>query len=61
MLIFCIGNIAANNPRPNTAAYTASKFALSGLTQSFALDGRDHGIAVGIVHPGNVLLRCPQR
>lgn len=53
--IINVGSIAAISPRPDTAAYTASKYALVGLTQSLALDGRSHGIAVGIVHPGNVL------
>jgi len=38
---------------PNSAPYTTSKFALEGLTRSLALDGRDYGIAVSILHPGN--------
>jgi NAD(P)-dependent dehydrogenase (short-subunit alcohol dehydrogenase family) len=36
------------------APYTASKFGIWGLTQSAALEGRPHGIAVGCLHPGNV-------
>jgi NAD(P)-dependent dehydrogenase (short-subunit alcohol dehydrogenase family) len=52
--IINIGSISAKSPRPNSTAYTTSKFALQGLTQSLALDGRDKGIAVGIIHPGNV-------
>jgi NAD(P)-dependent dehydrogenase (short-subunit alcohol dehydrogenase family) len=52
--IINIGSISATSPRPNSTAYTTSKFALQGLTQSLALDGRDKGIAVGIIHPGNV-------
>ena len=39
----------------NLAAYTTSKFALDGLTRSVALDGRAHGIAVSILHPGNTM------
>ena len=52
--IINIGSLSAVSPRPNGCAYTTSKFALLGLTQSLALDGRPHGIAVGIIHPGNV-------
>jgi len=50
-----IGSIAAIAPRNDAVAYTVSKFAMEGLTKSLALDGRDHNIAVGVVHPGNVL------
>ena len=53
--IINIGSISATSPRPNSVAYTTSKFALQGLTQSLALDGRAHHIAVGIIHPGNVI------
>ena len=52
--IINIGSISAQVPRPHSAPYTATKFGLEGLTRSLALDGRDHGIAVGILHPGNV-------
>ena len=45
---------AAFNPRPNSTAYTTSKFAIAGLSKSLALDGRALGIAVGTIHPGNV-------
>jgi NAD(P)-dependent dehydrogenase (short-subunit alcohol dehydrogenase family) len=48
-----IGSISSKVPRPHTAAYTASKFALEGLTRSLALDGRPHGIAVSMLHPGS--------
>jgi len=50
-----IGSISAFSPRPNSTAYTTSKFAITGLSKSLALDGRQHGIAVGIIHPGNVI------
>jgi len=51
--IINIGSISAKSPRPHTAPYTTSKFALEGLTRSLALDARDYGIAVSILHPGN--------
>lgn len=53
--IINIGSIAAIAPRGDAVAYTVSKFAMEGLTKSLALDGRPHNIAVGVVHPGNVL------
>ena len=40
-----VGSVAARTPRPNSAAYTTSKFALDGLTRSLALDGRPLNIA----------------
>ncbi len=49
-----IGSLSAQVPRPNTIAYAASKFALSGLNHSLAIDGRAHGIASSIFHPGIV-------
>jgi NAD(P)-dependent dehydrogenase (short-subunit alcohol dehydrogenase family) len=51
--IITIGSISARMPRPNSAAYTASKFAVEGLTRSLALDARAHGIAVSVLHPGS--------
>jgi NAD(P)-dependent dehydrogenase (short-subunit alcohol dehydrogenase family) len=53
--IINIGSVAAQVSRPHSAAYTTSKFALDGLTRSLALDGRAHGIAVSILHPGNTV------
>ncbi len=52
--IINIGSVSAKVPRPNSAPYTATKFGLEGLTRSMALDGRAHGIAVSVLHPGNV-------
>jgi NAD(P)-dependent dehydrogenase (short-subunit alcohol dehydrogenase family) len=49
-----IGSLSARVPRPDTAAYVASKFGLEGLTRSLALDGRAHGITASILHPGVV-------
>jgi NAD(P)-dependent dehydrogenase (short-subunit alcohol dehydrogenase family) len=53
--IINVGSISAKVPRQNTAAYTASKFGLEGLTRSLALDGREHGIAVSMLHPGSTV------
>ena len=53
--IINIGSISSTSPRPNSTAYTTSKFAIEGLTKSLSLDCREHGIAVGIIHPGNVI------
>lgn len=53
--IINVGSLSARVPRADSAAYTASKFALDGLTRSLAVDGRAHGIAVSIFHPGMVV------
>lgn len=47
------GSISATTPRPNSAPYTASKHAISGLTKSTALDGRKYNIACGQIDIGN--------
>jgi NAD(P)-dependent dehydrogenase (short-subunit alcohol dehydrogenase family) len=49
------GSISAHAPRPNSAPYTATKHAITGLTKSIALDGRQHDIACGQVDIGNAL------
>jgi NAD(P)-dependent dehydrogenase (short-subunit alcohol dehydrogenase family) len=53
--IINIGSVSAKVPRVHSAAYTTSKFGLEGLTRSLALDAREFGIAVSILHPGNTL------
>ena len=53
--IINVGSISAFSPRPDSAPYTTSKFAIDGLTRALALDGRELNIAVGVVHPGNVI------
>ena len=53
--IIIIGSISASRVRENNAPYSCSKFALSGLTQTIALEGREHNINCGILHPGLVL------
>ncbi|MGC1300997.1 MAG: SDR family oxidoreductase, partial [Caulobacteraceae bacterium] len=47
------GSISAHVPRPNSAPYTASKHAITGLTRSIALDGRSYNIACGQIDIGN--------
>jgi len=47
------GSISAHSPRPRSAAYTATKHAITGLTKSTALDGREHDIACGQIDIGN--------
>ncbi len=47
------GSISAHTPRPNSAPYAASKHAITGLTKSTALDGRDFDIACGQIDIGN--------
>jgi NAD(P)-dependent dehydrogenase (short-subunit alcohol dehydrogenase family) len=47
------GSISAHAPRPNSAPYTATKYAITGLTKSAALDGRKYDIACGQIDIGN--------
>lgn len=47
------GSISAHTPRPYSAAYTASKHAITGLTKSTSLDGRQFNIACGQIDVGN--------
>ena len=47
------GSISAHVPRPNSAPYTATKHAITGLTRSASLDGRKYNIACGQIDIGN--------
>lgn len=47
------GSISAHAPRPGSAAYTATKHAITGLTKSISLDGRRYRIACGQIDIGN--------
>ena len=47
------GSISAHAPRPDTIAYTATKHAVTGLTKSLALDGRNFGITASQIDIGN--------
>lgn len=47
------GSISAHAPRPNSAPYTSTKHAITGLTKTCSLDGRKYNIAVGQIDIGN--------
>lgn len=47
------GSLSAHSPRPNSAPYTATKHAITGLTKSTSLDGRKYDIACGQIDIGN--------
>jgi NAD(P)-dependent dehydrogenase (short-subunit alcohol dehydrogenase family) len=47
------GSISAHAPRPNSAPYTATKHAITGLTKSTSLDGRQYDISCGQIDIGN--------
>ena len=47
------GSISAHTPRPNSAPYTATKHAITGLTKSTSLDGRKYDIACSQIDIGN--------
>jgi NAD(P)-dependent dehydrogenase (short-subunit alcohol dehydrogenase family) len=54
------GSISAHAPRPNSAPYTATKHAITGLTKSTSLDGRKYDIACGQIDIGNALTPMAQ-
>jgi NAD(P)-dependent dehydrogenase (short-subunit alcohol dehydrogenase family) len=55
------GSISAHAPRPNSAPYTATKHAITGLTKSTALDGRAYNIACGQIDIGNAATDLTER
>ena len=55
------GSISATVPRPNSAAYTATKHAITGLTKSTSLDGRAFDIACGQIDIGNAATDLTER
>jgi NAD(P)-dependent dehydrogenase (short-subunit alcohol dehydrogenase family) len=55
------GSISAHTPRPHSAAYTATKHAITGLTKSISLDGRRYGIACGQIDIGNAATDMTQQ
>ena len=55
------GSISATTPRPNSAPYTATKHAITGLTKSTALDGRKYDIACGQIDIGNAATEKTER
>ena len=55
------GSISADRPRPNSAPYTATKHAITGLTKSTSLDGRKYNIACGQIDIGNAATEMTAR
>jgi NAD(P)-dependent dehydrogenase (short-subunit alcohol dehydrogenase family) len=55
------GSISAHTPRPNSAPYTATKHAITGLTKSTALDGRKYNIACSQIDIGNAATPMTER
>ncbi len=55
------GSISAHVPRPNSAPYTATKHAITGLTKSISLDGRAFDIACGQIDIGNAVTDMSER
>lgn len=55
------GSISAHAPRPRSAAYTATKHAMTGLTRSTSLDGRAYDIACGQIDIGNAATEMTAR
>jgi NAD(P)-dependent dehydrogenase (short-subunit alcohol dehydrogenase family) len=55
------GSISAHVPRPDSAAYTSAKHAITGLTKSTSLDGRKYDISCGQIDVGNALTEMTQR
>ena len=55
------GSVSAQVPRPNSAPYTATKHAITGLTRSTSLDGRKYDIACGQIDIGNAATEMTER
>jgi len=55
------GSISAHAPRPNSAPYTATKHAITGLTKCTSLDGRKYDIACGQIDIGNAATEMTER
>ena len=55
------GSISAHAPRPNSAPYTSTKHAITGLTKSTSLDGRKYDIACSQIDIGNALTEMAAR
>ena len=55
------GSISAHAPRPNSAPYTSTKHAVTGLTKSISLDGRPFNIACGQIDIGNAVTEISAR
>ena len=55
------GSLSAHTPRPNSAPYTATKHAVTGLTKATSLDGRAYDIACGQIDIGNAATEMTER
>ena len=55
------GSVSADRPRPNSAPYTSTKHAVTGLTKATALDGRKYDIECGQLDIGNALTEMTER
>lgn len=55
------GSVSAHSPRPDSAAYTATKHGITGLTKATALDGRKYDIACGQIDIGNAATEMTDR
>ena len=53
--IINIGSVSAKTPRPDSLPYTATKFAIQGMTHQLTMDGRKHDIVASVIHPGATL------
>lgn len=50
--IINIGSVSAKAPRPDSLAYTATKFAIHGMTHQLTMDGRKYNVVASVLHPG---------
>src|SRR5262249_40945654 len=55
-----IGSVSGKTPRPDSLPYTATKFALQGMTHQLTMDGRKYGVVASILHPGATLSVSPR-
>jgi NAD(P)-dependent dehydrogenase (short-subunit alcohol dehydrogenase family) len=55
------GSISAHAPRPNSAPYTATKYAITGLTKCISLDGRKYDVACSQIDIGNAATEMTER
>lgn len=53
--IINMGSVSAKTPRPDSLAYTATKFAIQGMTHQLTMDGRKYGVVASVIHPGATL------
>jgi NADP-dependent 3-hydroxy acid dehydrogenase YdfG len=59
--IINMGSVSAKTPRPDSIAYTATKFAVQGMTHQLTMDGRKYGVVSSVIHPGATLSAFSQR